>query len=756
MKFFKTKRNAIKTTVDEDFSKVVVPKSPEEEAHLRTILQENYMFEGLEASQLTKVIEVMKPIAYAEGQDVIVEGGEGKMLYVMTKGHCQAIVGGKVVAEYAGTGIFGELALIYNAPRAATVRATMLSELYSLDVNSFRHVLSEQASARENEYRECLLKVPLLKTLDAKKLTTLVKSLEKVKFLEGETIITQGAAGDAFYVIEDGEVTVTRRKDDATLEELAVLKAPDYFGEMALLDNSPRHATVVAKSPVVVCLTLSRAMFTKLLGPLKSLLQAHACFHVLRSIDLFKPLTDAECDSLVSAMETEKFKAGATIFKEGKKGTKFYVIQTGSAKIERDGQALGVLGTNDYFGEAALINHTPHVATIAAVDDVACYTLDRKKFEKLLMHTAGTAEKFEKEMKRREALMVAQTSGSGSGPPGSTDNNAPALKDLKYVRMLGQGTFGRVKLMVHHTNGDVYTLKCMSKSQIIEQQQEKNVINERDLLFECSSTFVLTLFATYQSPDELMLLMELIQGGELWTYIYEKRDLLPRTRLGGFTDDTSRFYAGCVASALQYVHNKGVAYRDLKPENLLMDAQGFIKIIDFGFAKKIPYLKKGKQMVQTFTLCGTPEYIAPEILLSKGHDKAVDCWALGCLMYELLTGATPFCYDDQQQIFRAIVQVNKTLVFPKGFPAEAETLVRGMLVANPAKRLGNMKDGLNAVVNSGFFSTFDWEQLNSRALKPPYHPPVKDSKDASNIDQMEETGEKIPKFRGNQDVFKNF
>lgn len=677
---------------------------------------------------------------------------------MLTKGWCQAVASGEVVADYE-TGVFGELALIYNAPRAATVRTLADSELYSLDVASFRHVLSEQATGREQAQRDCLRQVPLLNALDAKKLNVLVKSLEQVDFADGEIIVKEGDEGDIFYIIEEGSVAVTRRGSDGVDEHLASLEAPEYFGEMALLDNSPRHATVRAAGPVT-CLALSRLMFVKLLGPLKSLLQAHACYHVLRSIDLFKALTEAECDDLVGAMDTEKFKAGTAIIKEGKKGTKFYVIQTGSAKVEHEGTEVARLATNDYFGEAALINHAPRAATVVALDDVVCYTLERKKFEKLLMHTVGTAEKFEKEMRRREALLRDVTRETECEPSSHYaahhDHPVSALKDVKCIRLLGQGTFGRVKLVTHKTTGNVYTLKCMSKVQIVEQQQETNVINERNLLFECASTFVLTLYATFQSPDELFLLMELIQGGELWQYIYDKKDLLERTRLGGFTEPTAKFYAACVTSALQYIHNKSIAYRDLKPENLLMDAQGFVKIIDFGFAKKFPYIKRGAQLMQTYTLCGTPEYIAPEILLSKGHDKAVDCWALGCLVYELLVGETPFCHDDQQRIFRAIVQSSSTLSFPVGFDTDAQALVRGLLYSNPAKRLGNLKNGLAAVVNCKWFSDFNWEQLAARSIEVPYRPPVKDSKDTSNIDQLEDKGQKVPKYKGSQDVFRGF
>mmetsp|Transcript_20780 Transcript_20780/g.68665 ORF Transcript_20780/g.68665 Transcript_20780/m.68665 type:complete len:417 (+) Transcript_20780:752-2002(+) len=411
----------------------------------------------------------------------------------------------------------------------------------------------------ERAHLACVKEVPLLKTLDSRKLTALVKSLELIKFKDGAKIIRQGDEGDAFYIIESGSVTCTRVNTRGEQEELATLTSPDCFGEMALMDNSPRHATVIAKGEVH-CLTLDRAHFVKLLGPLKSILQAHSCLHVLRSIELFSELTDAELDSIVNAMHSEKFVRSTPIIKEGKKGTTFYVLQTGTAEVSRDGVSIGQLQSGDYFGERALIDGAPRSASVYATDDVVCYTLERKKFESLLINTAGTAGKFEEEMRRRQKITRSKCSGSGALIGTESE---PLLAELKVCRLLGQGTFGRVKLVEHPQTGGVslinsefganmtgfeklknrYTLKCMSKVQVVKQQQEKNVIAERDLLYECASTFVLKLHTSYQSPDELFLLMELIQGGELWQYIYEKKHLITRSALGGLTTNAAQFYA---------------------------------------------------------------------------------------------------------------------------------------------------------------------------------------------------------------------
>jgi len=222
-----------------------------------------------------------------------------------------------------------------------------------------------------------------------------------------------------------------------------------------------------------------------------------------------------------------------------------------------------------------------------------------------------------------------------------------------------------VTLVQNSASKQVFALKAMQKQQIMQSKQERNIMNEKNLLMVCRHSFVLDLVACYQDINSIYMLMEIVQGGELWTYIYEKTSIIPRTKAGGLSVKDTQFYSGCVISAFKYIHGMGVAYRDLKPENLLMDHKGYLKVIDFGFAKHIPYTKNGRPQAKSFTLCGTPEYLSPELVLSKGHDKSADYWALGCLIYELLVGHTPFQHDNQQEIFKRIIQSTRYLHFPK-------------------------------------------------------------------------------------------
>mmetsp|Transcript_34552 Transcript_34552/g.91733 ORF Transcript_34552/g.91733 Transcript_34552/m.91733 type:complete len:538 (+) Transcript_34552:963-2576(+) len=527
------------------------------------------------------------------------------------------------------------------------------------------------------------------------------------------------------------------------------LSAGDYFGEMALMLDEPRHANVIAIGPCK-CLSLDRSDFDELLGPLQEVISAQMRIRILRSVPLLARLSDRDLDRLARAMRVQQFEDEEYIIREGETGTRFYIINDGDAVIKKQ-DAEGVIGrlTNqDYFGEIALVKNEPRMADVIANGSVECLVLEQVDFQRML---GKVGDVILEEIKRREASV-------GIVAEEAVVEMRYEYNDLHHIRTLGTGTFGRVKLVQHTPTGGVFALKCMQKAQIVQAHQERNIMNEKNILLECKHPFILELYQTFMNQNQLFMLMEIVQGGELWTYIYEKVNLIRRTALGGFVESAAMFYAGCVISAFQYVHDKGVAYRDLKPENLLIDSAGFCKIIDFGFAKRIPFMKDGKVCAKSFTICGTPEYLSPELIQSSGHDKSVDYWALGCLVYELLVGQTPFQDDNQREIFRKITNSKKHLAFPKGMNPSAVDLIRRLLTPNPAFRLGNLSGAVDDIMNHAWFGeseSFAWEKLNMKQLTPPYVPRIRDPLDTSNFDPYAEE-DHVPRFNGSQAAFASF
>jgi len=197
-----------------------------------------------------------------------------------------------------------------------------------------------------------------------------------------------------------------------------------------------------------------------------------------------------------------------------------------------------------------------------------------------------------------------------------------------------------------------------------------------------------------------------------------------------FEEAQSRFYASCVCSAFSYMHDKFVVYRDLKPENLLFDSEGYLKVVDFGFAKLITD--------RTWTLCGTPEYLAPEIITNKGHNLAVDWWAFGILIFEMLVGQPPFCADDPMDIYQKILR--NRVSYPALVSKNARDLISKLLVSNPSQRLGSLKRGHRDVSGHVFFKAVDWGDLLKKTGKAPYIPKISSPTDTSNFDDYEDEG----------------
>jgi len=218
----------------------------------------------------------------------------------------------------------------------------------------------------------------------------------------------------------------------------------------------------------------------------------------------------------------------------------------------------------------------------------------------------------------------------------------------------------------------------------------------------------------------LYLLFEYVQGGELFSHL---------RAAGRFATKTARFYAAEIVLALEYLHQQKIVYRDLKPENLLLDHKGHIKVTDFGFAKVVPDNR-------TFTLCGTPEYLAPEVIKGKGHGTEVDWWALGILVFEMLAGFPPFYDENPFGIYEKILLGR--ISFPAHFDSSARDLVKKLLASDRTRRLGNLKDGAADVKKHRFFKGLDWDAMSKRKNTPPIVPVVEHEGDTSNFEEYEE------------------
>ena len=293
------------------------------------------------------------------------------------------------------------------------------------------------------------------------------------------------------------------------------------------------------------------------------------------------------------------------------------------------------------------------------------------------------------------------------------------LDDFEIIKLIGRGSFANVYLVKNKSNQKIYSMKKLNKPFLKRNKQEQHTINERILLSKMNNPFLVKLYCCFQDNEHLYFIMEFIQGGELFFHLHRE------TR---FDDEKTSFYIAELILALDFLHKNKVIYRDIKPENILLDVEGHIKLTDFGLSRMC--CSKNEKV---FTICGTPFYIAPEILENKGYNNSVDWWSLGCLMYEMLVGKPLFNFNN---INININEYKKPLQLSAGFSDEAKDLITKLLDLDPKKRIGAGPNGVEDLKKHPYFKKIDWKELENKNVKAPFVPDLNGEMDLKYFDKM--------------------
>ncbi|KAL5969804.1 cGMP-dependent protein kinase 2 [Taenia solium] len=648
----------------------------------------NDFLNNLEQSQIEEIVLCMYEKRVNKDCFIIREGEPGDALYVTAvrklfhplrppdrlymepdpgvnlEGLLEVLKGDQVIGQMEVGRAFGEMALLYNCNRTASVKALTNAKFWTLDRRVYQQIMMNSSVHKHKENFQFLLSVSDFKNLSQRKLHKLADVLELIYYPGNEYIIRQGEVGETFFIIHSGQVKVTQSKlPGEPPQDIRFLGAGDWFGERALYTRDKRSANVVAMPPGVHVLCLDRSNFIHLIGDLNEI-KSREYGDYNQSLLSQSPATDVE-DSFGSVDK----RASMT-----------------SQLSAEEGAVGGAAGSGS--GTTSL---SPFFSTVPQVPS-----------------------------KRGSSALAERDMSIGNARACAGRENIK-YEDLVPVAILGIGGFGRVELVVlRYDPTKSFALKCMKKKHIVDTRQEKHIFSERNLMFEIKSPFVCRLYATYRDTKYVYMLLEACLGGEIWTVLRNR---------GNFDDNITRFIVASVLEAFTYLHTNHIIYRDLKPENLLLDGRGYIKLCDFGFAKKVSPGKK------TWTFCGTPEYVAPEIILNKGHDHSADYWSLGILMFELLTGSPPFTGMDPMKIYSIILRGIDAIMFPPfQINRTATALIHRLCAQNPVERLGYGRGGIVDIKQHKYFQGFDWIGLCRSTLQAPILPKISGPTDVSNFD----------------------
>ncbi|KAL9188700.1 hypothetical protein ACHAXT_007078 [Thalassiosira profunda] len=488
----------------------------------------------------------------------------------------------------------------------------------------------------------------------------------------------------------------------------------------------------------------------------------HACmsgyFSNLKDDTVIRKLKHIFMESL----ERVEFQQGDHICRQNEQVDKLFVVEEGMVQFSCEGQVAGTAGMGSILGELSLVYGIPAPSDVECITPCAIvWSMDALSYRRI---QAVVAKESLRSREGRIQLLQRQCSSFLDLQEESkrSESNQIPLDQLERIAIIGKGAFGSVYIVEDKGSPSAdqrfLSLKCMSKASIVQRGNEKRVLIEKHALQASDkSPFVISLLGTYQDRDSIYFLTDFVQGGNLMGHMIN-RDVLPH--------DECVFFCANLVAGLAFLHTKGFVHRDVKPENCLIGKDGYLRLCDFGMAKRLPstvQLPSGGTEVVTlaFTMCGTPEFMAPEFVLSTGYSKGIDWWALGCILVEMYSGKSPFEYNgDLKETFKKVCLIGmgrESFVPPKELEQAGLQDARNFaqqLLSKASDRLGRLNSC--KVRHHPYFAGIDFDRLQQRRVKPPYIPSISHAADASHFDVGPEDREKITRYTGSDEPFRDF
>ncbi|CAD8135411.1 unnamed protein product [Paramecium pentaurelia] len=669
---------------------------------------------------------LIKNLVYCTQQSdqfIMEQGDQTTYFIIIHKGQAEIIINDKKVKVMSEGDYFGERTLSLNVIRSASIRTITDCNFWRLDRQIFQQAIELIMKIEYEENIQFINQISFFTFMQPQQKYIIIQQLITTKYEPGQMIVNEGEQADSFYLIKSGTVGVF--KENKQINTMG----PGYsFGVQALYEKITRGASVRAETEVK-CLTIGRDKLTKILG---SNIQLIIFNNIIRwSIEkssILSQLTKIHREKISVNTHIENYKKGQVIFKKDTICDQLIIVlegtlQCGDEKVEK----------GDCFGDQFLLQNKQNdlfLIDYQMITDGVLASISFTQIYKIIGGDFVTSLQM-KSQSHEEKQKI---------PIIREDASHIHFEDLIYIDKIGYGQFAMIYLVSHKDQNKLYVLKCIPRSKIYEGKLQKHLLNEKMILEICNFPYINQLVKTYKDLKAVYFLLEYIKGFDLFYVIRQ---------IGLLNKEQTQYYIGSIILCLEYLHSNGIAYRDLKPENVMVNTDGIVHLVDLGNAKLI----KNSYEQKTFTILGTPHYMAPEIFAGGGHSYNADFWSLGVCCYEFLCGLLPYGenFDNPYEIYEDII--NSELKFPKRFSDEsARRYIEQLLSKQPALRLGTSYANLKS---HPWFDDFNWDKLYNHELQPPYIPPKNKLINETKIETKVQEGKPIYKVIEESEQYKN-
>ena len=570
----------------------------------------------LSNNQKNNLINGIYKESISNTKNIFEKGNVSQCLYLVKDGSVTLKKDGKTMKNVGKGECFGALEVLANSNRITEATPSGRLTLYCIPVCWLKFLYGDnyRSVVALTLIKSAFANNPALKKLSLNFLDQLFNRIS-IKYYENETeIIKKGEQKSNLIVIPiEGELI------DASNNRTICQRNNILFGKEVLdEDQSTTTAAIKCKPYSLIAILKNSDIRQYFKCSLKELGEKSSAIERLKKVNLFKNFTNQKLENLSHKIKIEKIPKGKNVITQGEEGTRFYIVKKGFVDIFVNGKYIRTMNENEYLGERALFFKEPRSATATAKGDVEVYYLDKQDFETVI----------EKNLKEylKDRLYL--------------QDNRVELEDLIYYMELGAGSFGNVCLVKSNKNKFFYAIKNISCKQILYSHLHDNLDLEKAILLKIDHPFIVKLVKTLKDDKFVYFLMDYIKGKELFDVI---RDINVLNKF------QAQFYSASIMLAANYLHERKIVYRDIKPENIMVVTNGFIKLIDFGTAKSMND--------RTNTVIGTPDYMAPEVILGKGYSFKVDFWSIAVMTYEFLCGKTPFGdgLEEPMDIYLAVI-----------------------------------------------------------------------------------------------------